>query len=75
MSGWGMVMKSYYDKKPNYKESDLTLVYVGYWTDGGIYLFIYKIIYLTKHSKLLYQRRIYCKGKMNECLMTPQHEL
>ncbi|XP_041369520.1 uncharacterized protein LOC121383515 [Gigantopelta aegis] len=39
MSDWGMLMKTYYDKKPDYRGTDLTLVYVGYWTDGGAYYY------------------------------------
>jgi hypothetical protein len=32
---WGRFMRAYYNKDDTYRRSDLTLRYLGYWTDGG----------------------------------------
>ncbi|XP_071111597.1 uncharacterized protein [Haliotis cracherodii] len=39
MSDWGSLMREYYGKDNAYRQSDLTLNYVGYWTDGGAYYY------------------------------------
>ncbi|XP_046547192.1 uncharacterized protein LOC124257216 [Haliotis rubra] len=39
MSDWGSLMRRYYGKDNAYRQSDLTLNYVGYWTDGGAYYY------------------------------------
>ena len=34
-SDWGEFMRDYYDKDDFYRRTDMTLNYVGYWTDKG----------------------------------------
>ncbi|KAK7471362.1 hypothetical protein BaRGS_00036000 [Batillaria attramentaria] len=38
-SQWGEMMRYYYDKDDIYRKTDVTLNYLGYWTDGGAYYF------------------------------------
>nr|KAG5688829.1 hypothetical protein BaRGS_017061 [Batillaria attramentaria] len=38
-SEWGQLMRFYYDKADDYRDSDMTLNYLGYWTDGGAYYY------------------------------------
>ena len=33
--GWGDVMRRYYRRHTSYRDSDLTLKYLGWWTDNG----------------------------------------
>ena len=35
MEEWGELMRFYYDRPTHYRDSDLTLNYLGFWTDGG----------------------------------------
>ncbi|KAK6196067.1 hypothetical protein SNE40_001362 [Patella caerulea] len=39
MDDWGRLMTTYYGKDGTYRQSDLTLNYIGYWTDGGAYYY------------------------------------
>jgi len=34
--GWGKVMRSFYQKEVSKQAEDLTINYLGYWTDNGI---------------------------------------
>ena len=34
-AGWGKLMRRYYRKHSMYRDTDLTLKYLGYWTDNG----------------------------------------
>ncbi|XP_025087035.1 uncharacterized protein LOC112559815 isoform X2 [Pomacea canaliculata] len=45
-SEWGSFMQFYYDKESIYRQADLTLNYIGYWTDGGAYYY-----YATEPNK------------------------
>ncbi|KAK2183903.1 hypothetical protein NP493_292g00003 [Ridgeia piscesae] len=38
-TGWGSVMTRYYRKDSAYRDSDLTVKYLGYWTDNGAYYY------------------------------------
>ena len=36
---WGELLRQYHDKTSEYRDSDLTINYLGYWTDKGGYYF------------------------------------
>ncbi|KAL3880433.1 hypothetical protein ACJMK2_032671 [Sinanodonta woodiana] len=38
-SEFGRLMKFYYDKDESYRKSDLTINYLGYWTDNGAFYY------------------------------------
>lgn len=35
MDDWGKLMKFYYNRDLSYRDSDLIVNYLGYWTDAG----------------------------------------
>ncbi|KAL5016032.1 hypothetical protein ScPMuIL_005621 [Solemya velum] len=43
---WGKLMRDYYRKNEDYRRADLTVNYLGYWTDQGAYYY-----YLTEPNK------------------------
>ncbi|XP_050418353.2 uncharacterized protein LOC126831744 [Patella vulgata] len=36
---WGNIMRDFYGKDPYYRKSDMTINYLGYWTDNGAYYY------------------------------------
>ncbi|XP_076450230.1 uncharacterized protein LOC143286522 [Babylonia areolata] len=36
---WGKFMRQYYEKDEKYRNTDLTVNYLGYWTDAGAYYY------------------------------------
>ena len=39
ISGWGSVLRRYYNKLDHYRKSDFTNNYLSYWSDNGMYSF------------------------------------
>ncbi|ELT88611.1 hypothetical protein CAPTEDRAFT_195295 [Capitella teleta] len=37
IEGWGLAMRTLYNKQSHYRESDVTVNYLSYWSDNGAY--------------------------------------
>lgn len=45
---WGQFMRLYYNKDDSYRKADLTLNYLGYWTDGGMVLVVFFLFFVDR---------------------------
>ena len=47
MSEWGHLMRQWYGRDTFYRDSDLTINYLGYWTDNGMLIIAFLIMLTT----------------------------
>ncbi|KAL5016026.1 hypothetical protein ScPMuIL_005615 [Solemya velum] len=50
---WGKLMRDYYRKDEDYRRADLTVNYLGYWTDNGAYYYYQTEPNLTYEQTIL----------------------